>query len=133
MARCGEWPCCGHESGCCPDYDPETGEQLNMKCVCGATVPLSSPVSLCEFCLDPAGTLARRRIERSNAEYATCEACVAPLEGGVDGVCGGCHNALDECQCEWCGDCERCYDHCTCNYDSFGPDYVYGDGDYACS
>lgn len=21
MARCDDWPCCGHESGCCHDYD----------------------------------------------------------------------------------------------------------------
>jgi hypothetical protein len=50
MARCEDFPCCGHESGCCPDFDE--GKQLNMKCVCGATVPLSSRYSLCERCLD---------------------------------------------------------------------------------
>jgi hypothetical protein len=49
--RCEDFPCCGHEPGCCPDYDPATGEQLNMKCVCGASVPLTSRVSLCEACL----------------------------------------------------------------------------------
>lgn len=51
MATCEDFPCCGHERGCCPDFDPETGEQLNMKCVCGATVPLSSRYSLCQGCL----------------------------------------------------------------------------------
>lgn len=51
MARCEDWPCCGHEAGCCPDYDPDTGEQLNMKCVCGATLPLNSRSSLCNTCL----------------------------------------------------------------------------------
>jgi len=51
MATCGEWPCCGHEAGCCPDYDPETGKQLNMRCTCGATVPLTSKVSICQGCL----------------------------------------------------------------------------------
>jgi len=50
MSRCEDWPCCGHESGCCPDFD-ESGQQLNMKCVCGATVPLSSHSSLCQSCL----------------------------------------------------------------------------------
>lgn len=50
MSGC-EWPACGHELGCCPDFDPETGKQLNMKCVCGATVPLTSRSSLCEPCL----------------------------------------------------------------------------------
>lgn len=53
MARCEDFPCCGHELGCCPDFD-ESGRQLNMKCVCGATVPLTSRSSLCERCLrDP--------------------------------------------------------------------------------
>lgn len=51
MARCEDFPCCGHEPGCCPDRDPETGEQLNMKCTCGATVPLGSRFSICEDCL----------------------------------------------------------------------------------
>jgi hypothetical protein len=51
MARCEDFPCCGHEPGCCPDYD-ESGRQLNMKCVCGATVPLRSKSSLCSSCLN---------------------------------------------------------------------------------
>lgn len=51
MARCEDFPCCGHELGCCPDFDPETGKQLNMKCVCGATVPIDSRFSLCRTCL----------------------------------------------------------------------------------
>ncbi len=57
MARCEDFPCCGHEAGCCPDFDPDTGEQLNMKCTCGATVPIDSPSSLCAGCLnsDPDG------------------------------------------------------------------------------
>lgn len=50
MAKCEDWPCCGHELGCCPDFD-ENGQQLNMKCVCGATVPLGSGSSLCQTCL----------------------------------------------------------------------------------
>lgn len=48
---CCDFPCCGHESGCCPDFDPETGRQLDMKCVCGVSVPLSSRSSLCPGCL----------------------------------------------------------------------------------
>lgn len=51
MARCEDWPCCGHEAGCCPDFD-ESGKQLNMKCTCGATVPLTSRYSICESCLN---------------------------------------------------------------------------------
>ena len=49
--RCEDFPCCGHELGCCPDFDPETGRQLDMKCVCGASVPLTSRYSLCVGCL----------------------------------------------------------------------------------
>lgn len=51
MAYCEDFPCCDHEAGCCPDF--ENGRQINMKCVCGATVPLGGP-SCCESCLrDP--------------------------------------------------------------------------------
>jgi len=51
MARCEDWPCCGHEAGMCPDYDEKTGKQTNMRCTCGATVPIDSQSSLCEGCL----------------------------------------------------------------------------------
>ena len=51
MARCEDFPACGHERGCCPDFDPDTGAQLNMKCPCGATVPVNSRSSICEGCL----------------------------------------------------------------------------------
>ncbi len=47
---CEDYPCCGHELGCCPDFD-EDGKQLNMKCVCTATLPLNNPSSLCDSCL----------------------------------------------------------------------------------
>lgn len=47
---CEDYPCCGHEPGCCPDFD-ENGKQLNMKCTCGATVPLGSRYSICRTCL----------------------------------------------------------------------------------
>lgn len=47
---CEDYPCCGHELGCCPDFD-ESGRQMNMKCVCGATVPLHNSSSLCDGCL----------------------------------------------------------------------------------
>jgi len=50
MSRCEDFPCCGHESGCCPSFD-ENGRQTDMKCTCGASVPLDSRVSICEACL----------------------------------------------------------------------------------
>lgn len=49
MAMCEDYPCCGHELGCCPDRDAD-GNQLDMKCTCGASVPLNSRSSLCEGC-----------------------------------------------------------------------------------
>lgn len=51
MARCEDFPCCGHESGCCPDFD-DSGKQLNMKCTCGATIPLKARYSICDDCMD---------------------------------------------------------------------------------
>lgn len=53
MARCEDFPCCGHEPGCCPDFD-ESGRQLNMKCVCGAKLPLTSRSSICDGCMGSA-------------------------------------------------------------------------------
>ncbi len=55
MAYCEDFPCCGHEAGCCPDFDPKTGEQLNMICVCGAKVPITNKCSLCDHCLKIGG------------------------------------------------------------------------------
>jgi hypothetical protein len=49
--RCEDFPCCGHELGCCPDFD-ENGQQLDMKCTCGASVPLTSRYSICEGCME---------------------------------------------------------------------------------
>ena len=51
MAQCEDFPCCGHERGCCPDFDPETGAQLNMVCTCGAKLPINNPSSICDRCL----------------------------------------------------------------------------------
>jgi len=51
MARCEDFPCCGHENGCCPDFD-ESGQQLNMVCTCGAKLPVDNPVSICDGCLN---------------------------------------------------------------------------------
>ncbi len=50
MARCEDYPCCGHELGCCPDFD-ENGRQLNMICVCGAKLPIDNPSSICDACM----------------------------------------------------------------------------------
>ena len=78
MARCEDYPCCGHEAGCCPDYD-DSGRQLNMKCVCGATVPLGSSTSLCPDCLHGA-----RFADDGNAmidDGDDCPDCGGELDG----------------------------------------------------
>lgn len=50
MTTCEDYPCCGHESGRCPDFDDD-GKQVNMRCTCGATIPVDSRFSICESCL----------------------------------------------------------------------------------
>lgn len=47
---CEDFPCCGHESGCCPTF--VDGEQMDMRCTCGASVPLGSRSSICDACFD---------------------------------------------------------------------------------
>jgi hypothetical protein len=53
MSRCEDFPCCGHELGCCPDFD-EAGRQLNIVCTCGAKLPVTSRYSICEGCMERA-------------------------------------------------------------------------------
>jgi hypothetical protein len=48
--RCEDFPCCGHEPGCCPNFD-EAGRQTDMVCTCGARLPITSRYSICEACL----------------------------------------------------------------------------------
>lgn len=45
MARCEDFPCCGHESGDCPDSSGR------MKCVeCGKRQPKTATSSICPKC-----------------------------------------------------------------------------------
>jgi len=48
--RCEDFPCCGHEAGCCPSYD-EAGRQTDMVCTCGARLPINNRYSICDTCL----------------------------------------------------------------------------------
>ena len=50
MAMCEDFPCCGHEMGCCPRFD-ESGRQLDMVCTCGARLPVNNQYSICDSCL----------------------------------------------------------------------------------
>lgn len=71
MARCEDFPCCGHEPGCCPDFD-ENGKQLNMRCVCGAILPITNRYSICDSCLrdcdDPYDDDGREDFEEDDEE-----------------------------------------------------------------
>lgn len=51
MAMCEDFPCCGHELGCCPRFD-ESGRQLDMVCTCGARLPVNNRFSICDGCLN---------------------------------------------------------------------------------
>jgi hypothetical protein len=51
MSMCEDFPACGHERGCCPDFD-ESGRQLNMVCTCGAKLPVDNRFSICDTCLN---------------------------------------------------------------------------------
>lgn len=46
MARCEDYPCCGHEAGDCPDASGR------MRCVeCGKRLPKNASSSICPKCL----------------------------------------------------------------------------------
>jgi len=47
MARCEDYPCCGHESGDCPDSSGR------MRCVggCGKPLPKNATSSICKRCM----------------------------------------------------------------------------------
>jgi hypothetical protein len=47
---CEDFPCCGHEVGCCPNF--VNGQQVNMRCTCGAVLPINNRYSICDSCLD---------------------------------------------------------------------------------
>lgn len=47
MARCEDYPCCGHEAGDCPDSDGR------MRCVeCGKRLRKNAHSSICLRCLE---------------------------------------------------------------------------------
>lgn len=50
MPYCEDFPCCGHEAGCCPSFD-ESGKQLDMVCTCGARLPVDNRYSICDSCM----------------------------------------------------------------------------------
>ena len=59
MARCEDYPCCGHESGDCPQ--PDSQGRPRWKCVeCGKRLSLKASSSICTSCMRQAeGRFAR--------------------------------------------------------------------------
>ena len=109
MARCEDFPCCGHEMGCCPDYD-ENGKQLNMICVCGAKLPVNSRYSICKSCM--------RGDSDDDDYYDECD-----NEVDVE-FCGDCNEEIGVCECE----CESCYasiHDCECERENESDLYRY--------
>lgn len=50
MARCEDYPCCGHEPGDCPTIDSDGNERWT--CVgCGKLLPVNAPSSICDRCM----------------------------------------------------------------------------------
>ena len=59
MARCEDFPCCGHESGDCPRTDSK-GRQ-RWKCVeCGKELSTRTTSSICSPCMAAAYRRAAR-------------------------------------------------------------------------
>lgn len=60
MARCEDYPCCGHEANDCPD------SQGRMKCVeCGRRQSKTATSSICPKCIQA----IRRRIDSGDDGY----------------------------------------------------------------
>ena len=70
MARCEDYPCCGHSPGDCPRTDSK-GRQ-RWKCVeCGKELSLQATSSICSTCMKRAYRRAARGEEMfpDHAEY----------------------------------------------------------------
>lgn len=91
---CCDFPCCGHEAGCCPDFD-EAGNQLNMKCTCGTILPVNNRYSICDACLnrdsdDPEDHRVNFDDEMDGDHESALESVYGPEDYGDFGY-DGCH------------------------------------------
>jgi len=84
---CEDYPCCGHEAGCCPDFD-ESGRQLNMRCTCGAVLPVHNRYSICDSCL--------RRGSPEEQPYDGWEGCWGGDGSGMDDLADYNANEADD-------------------------------------
>jgi hypothetical protein len=52
MARCEDYPCCGHTSGDpCPERHPTTGRIIPRCCTCGKRLSSKARSSICAKCM----------------------------------------------------------------------------------
>ena len=91
--RCEDFPCCGHEAGCCPNYD-ESGVQTDMVCVCGARLPIDNPTSCCDSCL--------RDGDGDDAFSDYCEMDDDSMDGDFDSGMASAGHGMDEDYDHWC-------------------------------
>lgn len=100
MSYCEDFPACGHESGCCPDFDPDTGKQLNMRCTCGAIVSIDSRFSICDGCLKRGsredGDREEDGPEREPVECSNPDAIDDHDLGSEPSECSRCEEYLDD-------------------------------------
>jgi len=50
MARCEDYPCCGHEAGDCPRVDSAGRERFRCVGGCGKELPAGARSSICARC-----------------------------------------------------------------------------------
>jgi len=97
--RCEDYPACGHDI--CPDRW-STGQQADMKCVCGASVPITSRYSICNTCLnapDPDDPYGRSDDYGDYGDYCTQHACAfEDCPGPAE--CEECGKDPHDCECE---------------------------------
>lgn len=112
MARCEDWPCCGHEDGCCPDYD-ESGRQINMVCTCGKKLSVDNHSSICDDCLrgddyDDCGDYDR-------SVFKNCLICGDDFEvENCETVCQSCLTVCCDCP-EKTKDCDDLNERSQCD------------------
>jgi len=93
---CEDYPACGHDI--CPAYW-STGQQAEMRCVCGASVPIGSRSSLCRSCLtapDPDDPYGYDDYHPDAADYCP------EHNGHVEDcpICEDCELNEHDCECE---------------------------------
>lgn len=82
MATCEDYPCCGHEQGCCPRF--VNGRQIDMVCTCGARLPVGSRFSICSGCMGNGDDFSYQDTAPEEEEEP-CEEC----DGEGCDICGG--------------------------------------------